>query len=346
MPPAHLHRQRGIALITALLLTALAVILVTALFVQQRYSIRLATNFQQLEQAYQYVQAAEDMATVYLKRDLKQNQTDSLHDVWALASEEPLRIDDDAGEQVGELILRIEDLQGYFNLNDILTLPQPQPDTTQEPEPPEPHEAMLTVFRNLLQNHEIPPSFSSSVLDWIDPDDLQFSPDSAESDYYLTLAHPYRTRNAYLVDPNELGMIKMEGVDEQSGEKARLLAGIMPYVTALPTPTAININTALPEVLLAMGLNTEQVTAIDNIRKTAPIEDLGTVSSVLQGLDSNIDNALKFSSNYFRLGGELRYGKTRLFLNSILFRSPEGEVHVIMRQFSPIPAPRKQQEST
>ncbi|MCB1637935.1 MAG: type II secretion system minor pseudopilin GspK [Thiothrix sp.] len=342
--PARLHQQRGVALITALLLTALAVILVTALFVQQRYSIRLATNFQQLEQAYQYVQAAEDMASVYLKRDLTQNQTDSLHDIWALASHEPLRIDDDAGEQIGTLALRIEDLQGYFNINDILTLPKA--DAGKDLEPPEPHEAMLAVFQRLLQEHEIPPAFTNSVLDWIDPDDLQFSPDSAESDYYLTMEHPYRTRNAYLVDPGELAMIKMDGVDEQSGEKARLLAGIMPYVTALPTPTAININTALPEVLLAMGLNAEQVTALDNIRKTAPIEDLGTVSDVLQGMDDNARNALKFSSNYFRLGGELRYGKTRLFLNSILFRSPEGEVHVIMRHFSPIPTPRKQQEST
>ena len=56
------RREQGVAMLTALLIVALAVVVVSAIFVQQRYSIRLSSNLQDMEQAYQYNYAAEKMA--------------------------------------------------------------------------------------------------------------------------------------------------------------------------------------------------------------------------------------------------------------------------------------------
>lgn len=40
------------------------------------------------------------------------------------------------------------------------------------------------------------------------------------------------------------------------------------------------------------------------------------------------------NSQYFRLTGEVEINRARVFLNSLLFRTANGQVHVIMRQFS------------
>ncbi|MEZ5476357.1 MAG: type II secretion system minor pseudopilin GspK [Thiolinea sp.] len=372
------QHQRGVAMLTALMITAIAVTIVAAIFVQQRYSIRLTSNFQDLEQAYQYADAAEQLAGVWLKRDLQENQYDSLLDFWASDDLPPFDIYAEGGElgeePIGQVLMRIEDMQGYLNLNNVLVKkteqnpngqgqnpnaqnpdpnaqnpngqnPQQAPNpaagtgSKDDPELNKPHEAMMEAFARLFQSLGIPPEFRFSVLDWIDPNDQVADPSSAESADYLALDPPYEAANALLTSPAELYRLRMPGVDDAKKQR-ELLDALIPLVAVLPTPTALNVNTATPASLAAVGLTPDQISMVSSLREVAPITDKNMLSQNIQGLDPKALAVLGVASNYFRLTGQVRLGKSRLYLNSLLFRSPQGEVHVIMRQFSRAPKPK------
>lgn len=354
------RRERGIAMITALMIVAIAVTIIASIFVQQRYSIRLARNFQDLEQTYQYAYAAEDLAGVLLKRDFETNKHDSAFDNWDSKNIEPFEIDDDDGQQIGAMQIEIEDMQGRFNINNLVKKPVVNPqnqganqtgtqNTNQTTNPAsagedKPREAVLRAFQMLLQQTGVPTSFSHAVVDWIDADDMQFQT-GAESDYYLSLEQPYEAANVFLIDPGEMVQIKMDGA-EDSKKKSEQLKKLFPYVAALPTPTSINVNTASKTVLLATGMLPRQADMILSLRQSQPLTDLNSMNQLTGntlGLDAKNVSLLGFESNYFRLAGEVRLGKSRLFLNSLLFRSPEGDVRVIMRQFSRVPKPKKEE---
>lgn len=324
------RRQQGVAMLTALLIVALAVIVVTSIFVQQRYSIRLSNNLQDLEQAYQYAYAAEKMAGAWLAEDIKKTQDgtyDSLQDNWA-AKIPPFEIDDDNGQAIGDVQVKIHDLQAYFNLNNLYDVKAKKP-----------RASMIKIFQQMLQTADaLPLGFANTIVDWIDPNDELVDSGSAESDYYLMQDKPYRASNALLLDPSELALIKLDSLNEQDS-KQQALAELMPLVTALPTPTAINVNTAPAKVLTAIGLSDQQLQAIVQERNTTAIKSTAALQKLIQNLSKEQKVLLGVSSNYFRLSGQVRLGKSRLFLNSVLFRSAEGKVHVIMRQFNRVNLP-------
>jgi general secretion pathway protein K len=320
-------RERGIAMITALMIVAIAVTITASIFVQQRYSIRLTNNFQDLEQAYQYAYAAEELAGVWLKRDARENKHDSQHDFWASEDLPPFEIDDDEGRAIGEVKMAIEDMQGRFNINNIY-----------DNEKKEQRQNLMRAFQLLLQETGVPTSFSHSVLDWLDEDDETYQ-NGAETPYYLTLDPPYSAGNTLLADSSELFAMKMEQVDSAE-EKAEKLKELLFHVVALPTPTAVNVNTASAEVLVSTGMLQRQAEQIISFRNATAITDKNMLNQNVDGLGQETQGLLGVESNYFRLYGQVKLGKSRLFLNSLLFRSPQGEVHVIMRQFSRVARPK------
>lgn len=324
------RQQQGVAMLTALLIVALAVMVVTSIFVQQRYSIRLSTNLQDMEQAYQYAYAAEKMAGAWLEQDIKKTTDgsyDSLQDNWA-AEIPALKIDDDNGQPIGKVQVKIEDLQAYFNINNLYDLQKKQA-----------RASMMKLFQQMLQTKGmLPISFAHSVVDWIDPDDELTDPDSAESDYYSLQDQPYQASNALIVDPNELRIIKLGNITEPE-EKKKLLGELLPFITALPTPSALNVNTASEEMLVAIGLTSQQAQAIVQERKTKPFKTMAEVNNLVANLSAELKVLLGVNSNYYRLTGQVGLRKSRLFLNSVLFRSADGKVHVIMRQFNRVNPP-------
>ena len=107
------HAQRGVALVTALLVVALATVAAVAMASRQQLDVRRTANLLQGDQAYVYAQAVEDWARVVLKRDAKDNQIDKLDDDWAQRLS-PIVV---PGGQVDGFII---DLQGRFNLNNLV----------------------------------------------------------------------------------------------------------------------------------------------------------------------------------------------------------------------------------
>lgn len=214
------HQEKGVALITVMLILALATILAVSMSSRQQLDIHRSANVLNFEQAYQYVLGAESWTKQILKRDLEDNKIDSLEDDWAKALP-PLPID--GGQMSGQL----EDLQARFNLNNLVQNDKP-------------NKLYLDRFKRLLRNIELSEDMATVIVDWIDSNE-QTGFSGAEDNEYLNLSPAYRTANQPMGDVSELLLIK--GVDFESYEKLR------PFVCVLKSETGINVNTASAEVL-------------------------------------------------------------------------------------------------
>jgi general secretion pathway protein K len=105
-----------------------------------------------------------------------------------------------------------------------------------------------------------------SLQDWRDADELHRL-HGAESDFYLALPVPYRARNAPLQAAAEL--LQVRGVTPALYRGTADRPGLGDLVTAAPV-SAINLNTAPPLVLRALGLSDAEIADVVQARVRAP----------------------------------------------------------------------------
>lgn len=93
-------------------------------------------------------------------------------------------------------------------------------------------------------------------------------------------------------------------------------------LTWLPRSTAINVNTASPEVILAMVGEGNRALAerIVQARAQAPLRDLGEINAALTGTIVVSNNDLDVKSGFFRAIGVARFGKLELGFQALLMR--------------------------
>ncbi len=222
-------RQRGVAIVLAMGVVALAAMAAAAIMVSQSTWARQVELTTDHIQARAVLLAGADWARALLADDQRVSNVDYLGEPWALKLP-PLPVEN------GELVGQIEDEQGKFNLNNVVTQGKI-------------NVAQLAHFRNLLSTLGLPDELAGSLADWIDADSEPQPGGGAEDAYYLALNPPYITANRPLIDVAELALVR--GFDDN------VRARLRPYVTALPAFTAVNVNTASAEVLAAVveGLN-------------------------------------------------------------------------------------------
>ncbi|HEY5623159.1 MAG TPA: type II secretion system minor pseudopilin GspK, partial [Gammaproteobacteria bacterium] len=105
--------ERGVALITAMLITAMATMLAANLAWDNALDVRRSMVLMNRDQAIQVALGAESWVTNILRQDLEDSQTDHLGEIWA--TELPgLPIEG------GEVFGAIADLQGRFNINNLV----------------------------------------------------------------------------------------------------------------------------------------------------------------------------------------------------------------------------------
>ena len=301
-------RQRGIALLLTLVTAALVVSLAMVILYRQSQLRRHVDDYETMEVAWHYVDAMEQYTFFKLNTYFKNK---SYFDSNDFDNKLTLQLTDGTGWPVtltGELI----DLQGRFNLNNVLALEQPQA-------PP------IQLLKSLVKPLGISESFSDVVLDWIDKDTIARSAESAESDYYASQAIPYLAANSPLVDPSELRLLRLETVDGSS--QAQALDKLLPAVCTLPTLTKININSAPAEILNAMGFPTDKL--------ELPYKDLAKLRSDYPTIPDTVFNQLDVSSHYFLLNGEVKVDRARVIVTSILTREGGKPWRVLMHHFAP-----------
>lgn len=221
------HGQRGIALLTAVLAVALAVVLVAALLQAGALSRSRSAHAQRGEQAWQLLTGMEAWALRALQDEqAAQPGVDSFGDAWA----QPLPPIEVPGGQVGG---RLHERGGCLNLNALW-----QSDNS--------HAADIARDRlaRLLQVLRLDPNIAAAVRDWIDPDPDP-SPGGAEDLQYASADPARRAANRPFAHVSELRLVR--GVD------ADAFAALRPHVCALPDPaTVLNLNTATAELWMSL----------------------------------------------------------------------------------------------
>jgi general secretion pathway protein K len=309
------RRQRGIALITAVLVVALATILAVNVgfkgYLDQR---RSATVFA-LDQGFEVAMGGEAWAADSLRRDrLQGSRTDDFTEEWATPIP-PIPIE--GGEFEGVL----EDMQGRFNLNSLVMLEGGQHKVDQK---------AVDRFARLLEILELEPKWAKFIADWIDTDIDAGFPDGAEDPTYTGLTPPYRTANMPITRTSELLAISEFGLERYQR--------LEPFVTALPLGTPINLCTAAPELLDALVEGQRQFTqgrdSVMELRKQRchpnkqefeqPLNN-DAKEELIQG------NVVDEKSSYFRATIWVTIGTTQYTLYSLLYRGNTNLVRPILR---------------
>ena len=304
-------RQRGVALLIALLVVAIAATAMVYLAWDQTLAIRRSEDRIGLDRAAAVALGAEAWAAQALADNARQHGGEvDLTQPWA--QPQPPQV-------FGAALVsgRIEDLQGRFNLNTLVAGAQPVAVAVQR-------------YRALLASQQLPADLVAPVIDWIDPDSMASGSAGAEDDTYLGLAPPYRAANQPFVSASSLRLV--------SGYTPAVYARIAPWVTALPGATAINVNTAPLPLLVALGLSPEQAQAVIALRAKQPFTTLQQflASPPLQG--AALDPALLgVDSQYFLVRIEVRAGRLRSTLASVLEVDNGGKVHVLLRTRNTLP---------
>jgi general secretion pathway protein K len=245
--PVSRSRQRGVAVVLAMGVTALATLAATALVVTQSTWTRVSELSADRVQAQLLLRAGVDWACAILGDDRRSGAVDHSGEPWALKLP-PMPVDR------GILAGHIEDQQGAFNLNNVVRDGKVVP-------------AQLAYFRRLLAILELPANLADALADWLDADSEPQSRDGAEDAYYAALAPPYLAANRPLIDVAELALVR--------GFDAAVHARLRPFVTALPRRTPVNVNTVSPEVLAAIanGLNLDAARALVGQRRRGYFHD-------------------------------------------------------------------------
>lgn len=226
-----MKRERGAAIVVAILIVTLAASTAAFAVWQQSAWVRQLENLAARAKADQLAISAIDVARNALRQD-KDRNVDHPGDAWA----QPLILPGEGAQIAGS----ITDQQALFNVNNLLASNKPS-----EPD--------IEAFRRLLAALKLNDELANAVLDWIDEDSLATHPGGAEDTDYLSRELPYVAANRELFDVDELARVK--------GFNAETLAKLKPHITALPGRTPINVNFANPLVIAAMvkGLDEEKV---------------------------------------------------------------------------------------
>ena len=303
-------RQRGVALITAILITALVSSVALSFAWDNALDMRRTMTLLYRDQALHVALGAENWVQTILADDLQESDTDHLGEIWA--TELPgLPVESDAVQ--GELFGSIEDLQGRFNINNLVN------------ENGEVDELALEQFRRLLQVLGLDPRFAGIAVDWVDGDVEPGFPDGAEDAIYTGFVPTYRVPNTTLTSASEFAAL--EGMDRESFEL------LLPHIVALPGKTGINVNTATPAVLQSLGENisASDVEGLIAERESGGFADLqGTFSTVVS---PEMLPLLEETSNYFQLRVIVQIATVRITYYTMLQRSPRGDVIPMLRSF-------------
>lgn len=318
--PPSTSGQRGVALIMAVLIVALATMLAVSVASDGYMDQRRTATVLLLDQAYELGLGAEALAAYTLAKDAKDSTTDDPNESWATPTVLP--VDDGIGEIKGNL----EDLQGRFNLNNLLDANGLK------------NESTVKQFERLLELLELDSKWANITVDWLDTNSTAESPNGAEDAIYAGQSPAYLTANMAITRTSELF--------SQVGMTQDIYRKLEPYVVALPNGTSLNVCTAPALVLDSLATTKRQYsTDLTTFATNRAGACFPTALSVIKDFKGDPDfdqlifnkhDYLVESSSYFRANILVSIGTVELAMYSVLNRSGNpnnAKVRVIQRSF-------------
>lgn len=313
-------KQSGVALITVMLILALATVTAVSMASKQNIDTHRSANILNYEQAYQYISGAEDFSKQKLIIHFANNIAEPVTEVdinkWKVAF--PV----EGGSISGE----IEDLQALFNVNSLVDANGVA------------NQLQITRFRNLLSNIPLTPpanltintNIVEAIVDWIDRDQNPLGVNGVEDNEYLGYTESYRTANQPMSDISELLLIK--GIDKN------IYDILLKYLCVLKeVNSAINVNTASAVVISSLDSNIT-LNQADTLVANRVANSFASVADFLNdpifaGLNISV-SGLSVTSDYFRLKTLAQINKTNLRYTSQLYRNANRIIRVIKRSRS------------
>lgn len=240
--------QRGVALLTILLLVVSITIVAGAMLASQKIAIRRSGVLFDQNQLLQDIQAGQQLAVTILRADSALNDTDSAQDIWA----QPLP---PYALGAHTIDIEIRDEATRFNVNNLYH--NGKTDTE-----------ALAVFQRLLSQLNLEPELAIAILDWQDSDLEVYKDGGDESVVYASSSGG----NADKALPNQ-PFVSIDQLQDVRGITPEILATLRPYLTAVPYYLPININTANPILLSALieGGTAEQMKTLTELRDKQPL---------------------------------------------------------------------------
>ena len=276
--------ERGSAVILAMLVVAVAATLVSGALWQQNALIRETENELAYAQAKWLMRGAIDWAGVILQEDARTSSVDHRGEPWAVPLADT-RLNENDGRPAAYLAGAIEDEQAKFNLRNLAA-------------GEELNVAEMQALRRLLAALRIDERFAERI-----------------GERLLGALRAKGVQPALgLAFADELLAVGMQAEDFQ-----RLRA----FVTMLPEPTALNVNTASAEVLAARIADLPLVDArrLVSSRDRAYFKDLGdAVQRLREASPRATDAGLAVATRYFSVEGTVSYGPARLTARALVRR--------------------------
>lgn len=310
--------EQGIALLTILIMVALATILAATIAKRQSNTAENTGYLMRQNQSLLYAKSAEAFFSELLIQDSENaGNLDHLQESWAKPMP-PFPVED--GVVSGRLI----DDSGKFNLNNLI-----KPDGKVD-------DSARRWFEKLLVRVGLPAELSQAVIDWQDVDDETSGAMGAESNMYGGMDPAYLASNTKFHNVEELKLVR--------GFEGKKFDLIRPYVSALPEQTKININTA-PALLLASVDPKVDIKAVEqeikakqaNLTYFNNLEDLWKLNA-FSGIDeqskTDAGSLMDVKSNYFTAQIDVLLSERKRQFTSSMTRK-DNHVIVYSRSLAP-----------
>ncbi|WP_087670506.1 type II secretion system minor pseudopilin GspK [Caballeronia humi] len=349
------ERERGVAIISALLVVALSAILVSGMLWRQEVQIRRIENQRLLAQANWISRSALDWTRLILRSEADTSPTVTyLGGVWGVPIAKT-RLSDFLG-QIGEVRSQqgaqtflsgsIEDAQAKFNLRNLVSTPTPGVLTI--------NVEQIASFQRLLAllglNGSLAKTTALQIRAGLAQSATRFQTQSSTNATNTTnttnttqstmaaIAQGGGTSGGnFTDDPGlkdadsnspvaPLQVISVDSLLDVPGFTPEAIERLRPFVTVLPTTTSVNMNTATPEVVAAVvpGMNLSQAQAFVARRETVFFHDVGNVQLALTGAGvktASIDpNLLDVTTKYFFIHGRVEHERAQVDRTTLIYR--------------------------
>jgi len=305
------RRQRGVAVITALLLTTLAITIVASLFWAQQVQVRSMENQRLHLQTKWILRGALDWAGLVLRQDGRDNTYTSLDQVWATPLAET-RLDQyiERERVEGEvfdatLSGSIIDATARYNLLNLAK------NRIRDP-------VQVAVFQRLLTNLRLDPALAEKTATAI-ASAQQLLPSAEPPSAGALKPVPVQSNAA------PVRLIQLDDLLAVPGYTVAVLDKLREFVIVLPETTPVNVNTAPPEVLAAVIDNFSLAEAHSLVarRKSAPWRDPLQFGTELNG-KTVVKDAVSVVSNYFLVRSRVRLDRAALDAEALINRGTDS----------------------
>ncbi|MGY5451713.1 type II secretion system minor pseudopilin GspK [Agarivorans sp. MS3-6] len=318
-----LQRQRGVALLTVMLILAVMVVVASQFSQRLQLDLARATNLQHSLKSNWLLAGAEAFAFKVLKQDLEDDDRVHLGQYWAT---EGMVFPVEDSVIKGQMI----DLQACFNLNAL-----GQPNKT-DGQPPKVADQFIGLLVAVGVDAYTAEQITDATRDWIDSDTIPHQ-QGAEDSTYEGLSPAYLPSNMPMVDRSEFRAVY--------GVTAAIYRRVAPYICAIPEASlAINVNTIAvdqPQLLEALFYPDLDNTGAQQVLNDRPDEGYRTLDELMTHPAlapipltlPGLRQTLSLNSNYFMAKLQVENEQGQAQMTSVIQRSGTSDLKLIRRSY-------------